>query len=80
MHLGDHYVDGPIFIKSGVTLSGSWIDESPTFSFLYVYGDSSSINTGEDGIIVIDGAIDAEVNIAAPVAALTPPYVIAVAP
>lgn len=62
MHLGDHFVDGPIFIKSGVTLSGSWIAESPQFSFLFVYEGSNNRNTGEDGIIVIDGATDAEVR------------------
>ena len=62
MHLGDHFVDGPIFMKSGVTLSGSWIAESPQFSFLSVYEGSSNSNTGETGIIVIDGATDAEVR------------------
>ena len=62
MRLGDYFVDRPIFIKSGVTLSGSWIDEAPTFTFLLVYEGSNSRNSGEDGIIVIDGATDAEVN------------------
>lgn len=62
MILGDYFLDGPIYMKSGVTLDGTWIDESPTFSFLYLYESENFSNTAENGVIVIDGVTDAEVR------------------
>lgn len=62
MILGDFFIDGPIYIKSGVTLDGSWIDESPVFSFLWLYEGSNFGSVTEDAVIVVDGVTDAEVN------------------
>lgn len=62
MILGDFFIDGPIYMKSGVTLDGSWIDEAPVFSFLWLYEGSNFGNVAEDAVIVVDGVTDAEVG------------------
>lgn len=59
---GDYFLDGPIFIKSGVTLSGSYSDDVPTFPFFRLHDGPNTASTTEDAVIVIDGATDAEVS------------------
>lgn len=59
---GDYYLDGPIYLKSGVTLGGGFSDDAPRWPFLQLYDDPNSGNTVEDAIIVVDGATGAEVR------------------
>lgn len=58
--LGEYYLDGPIFVKSGVTISGQYSSEFTTYTEFILYeGDNIGIS-GEDGIIVIDSVKGAE--------------------
>ncbi|CAN0272345.1 unnamed protein product [Ascophyllum nodosum] len=50
------FVNGPIFLKSNVTLEGDWNPEFGTWSNFYVYDGPNISSTGEDAVIVIDGA------------------------
>lgn len=59
---GDYYLDGPIFLKSGVTLGGGFSDDSPRWPYLRRYDGPNTGNTAEDAIIVADGATGAEVR------------------
>ncbi|CAN0147040.1 unnamed protein product, partial [Ectocarpus fasciculatus] len=60
LHFGDYYIDGPIFLKSGVFIDGEWKDEYPTFCWLVLYDGDSNTVTGEDAMVVVDGATGAE--------------------
>ncbi|CAM9499220.1 unnamed protein product [Ectocarpus sp. 4 AP-2014] len=60
LHFGDYYIDGPIFLKSGVFIDGDWKDEYPTFCWLVLYDGDSNTVTGEDAMVVVDGATGAE--------------------
>eukprot|EP00904_Undaria_pinnatifida_P008258 jgi/Undpi1/4562/HiC_scaffold_18.g07916.m1 len=58
--LGEYYLDGPIFVKSGVTISGQYSSEFTTYTEFILYeGDNIGVS-GEDGIIVIDSVTGAE--------------------
>lgn len=59
---GDYFLDGPIFIKSGVTLNGGYTDDSPNYPFFRLYDGPNTASTTEDAVIVIDGTADAEVS------------------
>eukprot|EP00904_Undaria_pinnatifida_P008260 jgi/Undpi1/4564/HiC_scaffold_18.g07918.m1 len=60
---GDYFLDGPVFVKSGVTLDGGKSDDAPTSTFFNVYeGDGSRNKAAEDAVIVISGATDAAVE------------------
>ena len=59
---GDYFVDSPVYIKSGVTLSGSSGESCEVCTHMLAYEGSNNGNTEEDGIVVIDGVIDAEVS------------------
>lgn len=59
---GDFFLDGPVFIKSGVTLAGTVTDDAPGWTFFIVYDGPKTTAAGEDAVVVIDGAIDAEVS------------------
>ncbi|CAN0345437.1 unnamed protein product, partial [Ascophyllum nodosum] len=50
------FVNGPIFLKSNVTLQGQLNVEFSTWSDFYVYDGPNISGTGEDAVIVIDGA------------------------
>eukprot|EP00904_Undaria_pinnatifida_P008259 jgi/Undpi1/4563/HiC_scaffold_18.g07917.m1 len=52
---GDYFIDGPVFLKSGVTLDGEYSDDSPNWTTFLLYEDSNTVQTGEDAIMVIDG-------------------------
>eukprot|EP00904_Undaria_pinnatifida_P008254 jgi/Undpi1/4559/HiC_scaffold_18.g07913.m1 len=60
---GDFFVDGPVYIKSGVTLSGSSSESCEVCTHMLAYEGSNNGNTEEDGIVVIDGVIDAQIKI-----------------
>lgn len=62
MPTGEFYLNGPIFVKSGVTLNGDFVAESWSFTNFVVYEDSTTSGAGEDAIIVIDGATDVMVS------------------
>ena len=55
-------MDGPVYIKSGVTLSGSSSESCEVCTHMLAYEGSNNGNTEEDGIVVIDGVIDAQVR------------------
>lgn len=59
---GDYFLDGPIFIKSGVTLGGGYSDDAPNYPFFQIYDGPNTASTTEDAMIVIDGATNAEVS------------------
>lgn len=61
---GDYFIDGPIFMKSGVTLDGQWQDDFPSWTYFVFYEGENSASTGEDAVIVMDGVTDAEASIA----------------
>lgn len=61
LHFGDYYIDGPIFLKSGVFIDGDWKDEYPTFCWLVLYDGDSNTVTGEDAMVVVDGVTGGEV-------------------
>ena len=60
------FVNGPIFLKSNVTLEGDWNPEFGTWSNFYVYDGPNISSTGEDAVIVIDGATSVSVRLNAP--------------
>lgn len=51
-------MDGPIFLKSGVTLEGSYSDNYPTRSFFTLYEGDNNGKTAEEAIVVVDGVTD----------------------
>ncbi|CAN0295555.1 unnamed protein product, partial [Ectocarpus sp. 12 AP-2014] len=60
LHFGDYYIDGPIFLKSGVFIDGDWKDEYPSFCWLVLYDGDSNTVTGEDAMVVVDGVTGGE--------------------
>ena len=54
---GNYYLDGPVFLKSGIILVGIVGDDAP-FSIFYVHGSG----TGADGVINADGVSGALVS------------------
>ena len=56
------FVNGPIFLKSNVTLQGQLNVEFSTWSDFYVYDGPNISGTGEDAVIVIDGATSVSVR------------------
>lgn len=57
--MGDYYLDGPVFLKSGVSLLGVFSeDDSPYETHFNMHGSS----TGADGVINADGVSDAVVS------------------
>lgn len=60
MVMGDYYLDGPVYLKSGVDLRGVWSeDDSPYETRFYLHGDPTS---GPDGIINADGVTGVDVR------------------
>ena len=58
--MGDYYLDGPVFLKSGVSLIGDWSeDDSPYETQFHVHGSG----TGADGVINADGVSGAYVSL-----------------
>ncbi|CAM9855253.1 unnamed protein product [Ascophyllum nodosum] len=62
MPTGGFFVNGPIFLKSNVTLVGVRNPEFGTWSRFYVYDGPNIRSTGEDAVIVIDGATSAQLR------------------
>ena len=60
LYLGNYYLDGPIFFKSGVTISGRFNVEFTTYTDLVFYEGANSGNTAEEAIVVFDHATGAE--------------------
>lgn len=52
-------MDGPVFVKSGVTLDGEYSDDSPNWTTFRLYEGANNGNTAEDAMVVIDGVTDA---------------------
>jgi len=52
---GDFFIDGPLFLKSGVSFSGTWSDDSPGFTFFNLYQGENNGKTSEDAVFVVDG-------------------------
>lgn len=52
----------PLFIKSGVTLGGSYSGDSPSNPYFQLVDGPHTKSTGEDAMIIIDGATDAQVS------------------
>lgn len=57
LRTGDHYVDGPVFLKSGVTISGRISDDSPNYTTFILYDGDNNGKTSEDAMLVIDGGV-----------------------
>lgn len=62
MQEGNYFLDGPVFVKSGVTLSGTFNAEGPALTFFILYEGDNNGKTAEEGVIVIDGVTDAEAS------------------
>lgn len=57
--MGDYYLDGPVFLKSGIHLNGIWSeDDSPYETQFSMHGSG----TGADGVINADGVSGAMVS------------------
>ena len=52
------FVNGPIFLKSGVALRGDFNVEFSDWTDFWVYDGPNVSNTGEDAVIVIDNVTD----------------------
>ena len=66
--MGDYYLDGPVFLKTGIHLNGRWSeDDSPFETRFRMHGSG----TGADGVINADGVSDAFVSTYLPRRALT---------
>ncbi|CAM9220801.1 unnamed protein product [Pylaiella littoralis] len=57
LRTGDHYVDGPVFLKSGVTISGRISGDSPNYTTFILYDGDNNGKTSEDAMLVIDGVV-----------------------
>lgn len=58
--MGEYYMDGPIFLKSGVDLLGTWSeDDAPYETEFILHGDATV--AGTDGVINADGVTDVQV-------------------
>lgn len=59
---GDYYIDGPVFLKSGVRLRGRRSEDGDSIdTWFHLHGSG----TGADGMITIDGVSGALVSIRA---------------
>lgn len=56
-------MDGPVFIKSGVTLEGDQSDDYPAWTFFKLHEGANNENTEEDAMMVFDGVTDATVRV-----------------
>jgi len=52
--MGDYFVDGPIFLKSGVSFSGTWSDDTPNYTTFQLYQGENNGKTSEDAMFVVD--------------------------
>ncbi|CAM9688722.1 unnamed protein product [Scytosiphon promiscuus] len=59
--LGNWYVDGNIFMKSGVFLDGSFSDEDPYFTGI-ILEEGAAGKTDIDAMVVMDGISDAKTS------------------
>lgn len=57
--MGDYYLDGPVYLKSGISLLGVFSEDSPFETALSTHGSG----TGADGVIVADGVSGVVVSI-----------------
>lgn len=53
-------MDGPIFVKSGVTLYGTFNVEFTTYTEFVFYEGANTGNTAEEAIVVFDDVTGAE--------------------
>lgn len=54
LKMGDYYLDGPVFLKTGIHLNGRWSeDDSPYETQFHMHGSG----TGADGVINADGVL-----------------------
>lgn len=59
--MGAYYIDGPVFLKSGVDFYGDWRDDDPPFAtWLYLHDVATSASV--DGIMNADGVSDVTVR------------------
>lgn len=59
---GDYFLDGPVFVKSGVTLQGATSDDYPAWTYFNLHEGANNDNTAEEAILVFDGVTDATVE------------------
>lgn len=64
-------MDGPIYLKDGVTLSGTYDAEDVPYGRLNLYDGPKLGAVEEAGIVVLDGVSDAEAS-ASPVPRIPP--------
>ncbi|CAN0223077.1 unnamed protein product, partial [Pylaiella littoralis] len=57
LQTGDHFVDGPVFLKSGVTLGGEYDTEDSSSTTFALYNGQNNGKTSENAMLVIDGVI-----------------------
>lgn len=55
MVMGDYYLDGPVFLKSGVNLLGVWSEDDSPYETAFIMHGSG---TGADGVINAHGVSD----------------------
>ncbi len=54
MEVGDFFIDGPLFLKSGVSFSGNWDGDTNSFTTFILYQGDNNGQTTEDAIFVVD--------------------------
>lgn len=55
-------MDGPIYLKSGITLSGVFNSEFLSFTGVHVYNGPNAGSVAEEAMIIVDGVSNAEVG------------------
>lgn len=61
LQMGAYYIDGPVFLKSGVNFYGDWRDDDPPYAtWLYLHDIATSASV--DGIVNGDGVKDVTVR------------------
>ena len=63
MQEGDFFLDGPVFVKNGVTLSGQFNVEFGLYTYFILYESDSNGNTAEEAVVVINGVTNAEARL-----------------
>lgn len=56
-------MDGPIYLKSGITLRGAYSAEYVSYTGLVLYDGPNTGSVAEEAMVIIDGVSDAQVSV-----------------
>lgn len=62
---GNYYIDGPIYLKDGITLTGSFDSTAIRYyhARLNLYSGSNTSRTQEDAMVILDGVSNVRASI-----------------